>query len=237
MKRIFTITLLALFATLLLTSVTTGKKKKSKQFRGTITYDLSYESDDLTSIEIGKLPTSQTIKMYDGMSKFDINNPGGSITYVSNTETNQFMVLIEAGLRKAAIIADLKEIKAKQDSAFEYTTEIDLSEDTKIIAGYTCNKATVTFTAKEGIEAEERMFNVFYSPKLGSLKSNENGPYAGIDGELLEFYDVSSKVITKMVATEIKKGKVKDLDFFLPSDYKEFAPDQEKELIDYLQGN
>ena len=236
MKRIFTISIIAIMATVLLTSTISRKKKKSKQFRGTITYSLSYESSELTSIELSKQPTSQTIKMYDGMTMFDMVSPQGSITYISNPEIDKFMVLIEAGLRKAAIVAKLSEMEAKQDSLKEFTTEIDLSEDTKVIAGYTCKKATITFTPIEGVEAEERMFNVFYSPQLGSLKSNENGPYEGIDGELLEYYDVNSKIITKMVATEIIKGKVKDLDFFLPSDFKEFTPDQQEELMNYLQG-
>ncbi|MCK5845915.1 MAG: hypothetical protein KAG84_00630 [Bacteroidales bacterium] len=236
MKRIITITVIALLGILMLTSSIAKKKKKSKQFRGTISYDLSYESTKFTSIEMGKFPISQKVKMYDGMSMFDVEGPGGSITYVSNPETDQFMVLIEAGLRKAAIVAKLSEIEAKQDSAREYTTEIDLSSDTKEIAGYICNKATVTFTPIEGVEAEERMFSVFYSPKLGSLKSNEGSPYEGIDGELLEYYDVSSTLITKMIATEVKKGKVSDLDFFLPSDYKVFTPDQKDELMNYLQG-
>ena len=236
MKRIFSISIIAIMATVLLTSVTTRKKKKSNQFRGTITYELTYESKEFTSIELSKYPSSQKVKMYDGMTKFDIVSPGGSITYVSNPEIDKFMILFEAGLRKAAIVTKLSEIEAKQDSLKEFTTEIDFSEDTKEIAGYECKKATVTFTPLEGVEAEERMFSVFYSPKLGSLKSNEDGPYAGIDGQLLEFYEVSSKLITKMVVTEIRKGKVKDLDFFLPSDYKEFTPDQEEEFMDYIQG-
>ncbi|RLD44574.1 MAG: hypothetical protein DRI86_07185 [Bacteroidetes bacterium] len=234
MKRITFIVIIAVISTVILTSVTS--KKKNKQFRGTITYDLSYESDELTSIEISKFPKSQTVMMYDGMSKFDIEKPGGGLTYISNPETDQFMVLIESGLRKAAIITKLSEIEAKQDSAREYTTQIDLSEDKKEIAGYICNKAIVTFTPKPGIITVERMFSVYYCPKLGNLKSNEGGPYEGINGELLEYYNVSSQIITKMVATEIKKGKVSDLDFFLPSDFKEFTPDQEKELMDYLQG-
>lgn len=234
MKRILSITLIAAISLAVLTSAI-SKSKKGKQFRGTITYGLSYESAELTALEISKLPTEQSIKMYDGMTMFDQDAGGGAIlTFVTNPETDQFMILIEAGLKKAAIVTSLKEMNAKQDSAKEFTTTIDLSDDTKIISGFTCNKATVTFTPMEGVEAEERMFSVFYSPKLGGLESNIGGPYEGIDGELLEFYDVNSKIITKMVATTIKKGKVNNLDFFLPDDYKVF--ENEDDLKNYFEG-
>ncbi len=233
MRRILSITIIAALTLAVLTSAI-SKSKKGKQFRGKITYSISYESENFTALEISKMPTEQTIIKYDNMSMFNQTTPQGIITFISNPETDQNMILLEAGLKKAAIITSYAESKAKQDSAREFTTEIDFSEDTKIIAGYTCNKATVTYTPMEGVEAEERMFNVFYSPKLGSLESNIGTSYEGINGELLEFYEVTSEIIIKTVATEIKKGKVKDLDFFLPDDYKVF--DNQEDLVKFFSG-
>jgi hypothetical protein len=96
-----------------------------------------------------------------------------------------------------------------------------------VIAGYACKKAIVTFTPKEGVEEEEKMYSVYYSSELGDTTENTGSDYAGIDGLLLEFYDVDEGLVTKFTATEVVKGKVKDLDFLLPADYKEFTDGEE----------
>jgi GLPGLI family protein len=231
MKRFFSLTMVAVLSVVLLTSLTPKKKKKAaKQFRGIVTYSISYESEALSDVQIAKLPTKTTVKMYDGMSSFDIAMGPVIQSFIINPTTDKYIVMLEFGLKKAALVKKYSEMS--NDSLEQYTTQIDYSSDTKIIAGYTCKKAVVTFTPKEGVEGEERMFSVFYSEDLGSAQDNIDGPYKGIPGLLLESYDVKPGLITKMVATEVKKGKVKDLDFLMPSDYKEFT--DEEELQKYL---
>ncbi len=225
MKRFFSLAMIVVLSFVLLTSLTSKKKKKSKQFRGIVTYSVSYESDQLSDVQIAKMPTTITVKMYDGMSSFDIALGPIIQSFIINPTTDKYIVMIEYGLRKAAMVKKYSEMT--NDSLEKYTTQIDYSSDTKIIAGYTCKKAVVTFTPKEGTEDEERMFSVYYSEELGSAKDNIDGPYKGIPGLLLESYDVKPDLITKMVATEVKKGKVKELDFFMPSDYKEFTDGEE----------
>jgi len=232
MRKIFGMGFIAILAVLVLTSSSPKKKKKSKQFRGTITYSLSYDGEALSDIQKAKLPTTISIKMYDGMSKFDEVMGPATQTTIINPKADKYTVLIEAGMKKAALIMKYSDIN--NDSTLDYTTEIDYSADTKIIAGYTCKKAIVTFTPKEGVEDEERMFSVYYSEELGSVEDNTDGYFKGIPGMLLESYQVSVGLRVKYTATLVKKGKVKDLDFLLPSDFKEFT-DQDA-LMDYLRG-
>ncbi len=232
MRKIFGIGFIAILAVLVLTSSSPKKKKKAKQFRGTVTYSLTYEGDALSDIQKAKLPKSISIKMYDGMSKFDEVMGPATQTTIINPKSNKYIVLIEAGLKKAALVMKYSDINS--DSLLKYTTEIDYSSDTKIIAGYSCKKAIVTFTPKEGVDDEERMYSVFYSEELGSVDDNNDGYFKGIPGMLLESYQVSPGMVVKYLATEVKKGKVKDLDFLMPSDFKEFT-DQD-ELMDYLRG-
>ncbi len=232
MKKFFSLSMVVILSVVLLTSLTSRKKKSSKQFRGTVTYSISYESNTLSDVQLAKLPTTTKVKMYDGMSSFDIVSGPVIQSFIINPTTDKYIIMVEYGLKKAAIVKKYSDMT--NDSLEKYTTQIDYSADTKIIAGYTCKKAVVTFTPKEGVEGEERMFSVFYSDELGSAKDNFDGPYKGIPGLLLESYDVKPELITKMVATEVKKGKVKDLDFLMPSDYKEFTDGEEmqKYLLD-----
>lgn len=231
MKRVLSLSLIAVLSVMLLTSLTPKKKKSAKQFRGIVTYNISYESSEYSDLQLAKFPETTTVKMYDGMSTFDIVQGPVIQSFIINPTSDKYIIMIEVGLKKAAIVKKYSEMT--NDSLEQYTTQIDYSSDTKIIAGYTCKKAVVTFTPKEGVEGEERMFSVFYSDELGSVKDNADGPYKGIPGLLLETYDVKPSLITKMVATEVKKGKVKDLDFLMPSDYKEFTDGEA--MTKYLQ--
>lgn len=232
MRKIFGIGFIAILAVMVLTSSTPKKKKKSKMFRGTITYDISYDGDALTDLQKAKLPKTISVKKYDGMSKFDeVMGPAVQTTII-NPKADKYTILIEVGEKKAAYLAKYSDMH--NDSTVQYTTVIDYSADTKIIAGFSCKKAIVTFTPKEGVDDEERMFTVYYSEDLGGVEENEDGFYKGIPGLLLESYQVSPGMAIKYTATLVKKGKVKDLDFLLPSDYKEFT--EQEALMNYLMG-
>ncbi len=232
MKRNLILVSVAVLSFVLLSSLAPRKRKKSKQFRGTVTYDISYESSKMSDVQLAKLPTSMKVKMYDGMSMFDMVMGPVVYTYITRPKADKFTILIELGDKKAAMVKKYSETNS--DSLRKYTTQIDLSKDTKVIAGYTCNKAVVTFIPKKGVEDEEHTYSIYYSPELGNKEDNIDGPYAGINGLLMESYDVKPGLITKMVATEVKKGKVKDLDFLMPSDYKEFS--NLEDMQKYLMG-
>jgi hypothetical protein len=224
MKKMISVATLLIVA-FALVSMVAPKKKKSHYFRGTVTYQMTYTSETLTDLQKAKLPTSLTVKMYDGMSMYDMAQDGGVLTYLTNPSIDTMFVMIEYGLKKAAIGVPLS--KVNNDSAEAYTTSIEYSEDTKMIAGYLCKKANVTFTPKLGIVAEEVILPVFYSPELSDSSENSESLYAGINGFLLESYEVSPEVITKMTVSEVIKGKLSDLDFLLPSDYKVFKSSEE----------
>lgn len=232
MKRIISLGLIAIFAVVVLSSLTPKKKKKSKQFRGTITYAISYDSDELSEVQKTRLPKTLKVKMYDGMSMFDeVMGPVVQTTLIK-PDADKYIVMVEYGMKKAAITKKYSEMT--NDSLESFTTQIDFSSDTKIIAGYTCKKAVVTFTPKDSVDAEEQMYSVYYTSELGSLKDNKDSEYEGIDGMLMEFYQVTPKMIVKMEVTEVIKGKIKELEFYMPDDYKEFT--DAEELQKYLIG-
>jgi GLPGLI family protein len=154
------------------------------------------------------------------------------ITQIDRPDDKVKIMLFEMMDKKAGMT--IKDTIPENDSTENYDISIDYSGDTKVIAGYTCKKAVVTFTPREGVDAEEVTVAVFYSDELDDGSSNAENDYKGIPGLLLEFYQVTPKITTKYVATEVKKGGVKELDFFFPSDYKEFK--SEEELIKYFQG-
>ncbi len=228
MKRILSLVLIITFGIVVLTS-STPKKKKVKMFKGTVSYTISYEGEAFTPLQISKMPKKLDVKMYGKMTSITIADGPAVITKINRPDDSVEIVLIDVGLKKAGITT--KDTTSEEE---KFTTTIDYSDDTKIIAGYKCKKAVVTFTPKDSVDAEEQTLAVFYSPEFDGTEINADGPYDGITGLLLEFYQVDEGLITKFVATDIKKGGVKELDFFFQSDYKEFKSGEE--LMKYLQG-
>jgi len=228
MKKILSLVLIITFGIVVLTS-STPKKKKVKMFKGTISYTLSYDGETFTPLQISKMPKKLDVKMYGKMTSITMTDGPAVVTKINRPDDSVEIVLIDLGLKKAGLTR-----KDTTKNKEKFTTTIDYSDDTKIIAGYKCKKAVVTFTPKDSVDAEEQTLAVFYSPDFSGVEMNADGPYEGITGLLLEFYQVDEGLITKFVATDVKKGGVKELDFFFQSDYKEFKSGEE--LMKYLQG-
>jgi len=231
MKKIISLSLVLMMGLLVFTSAT-PKKKKKKIFKGKITYSISYEGDGMTPVQKSRAPKSLEVKVFGTMSSVEIVNGPVIITMIERPDENVKITMIELMDKKAGI-TEIDTINT--DSLQLYTTEIEYSDDTKEIAGYVCKKAVVTFTPKEGVEDEEHTLIVYYCPELGGAELNVDGPYKGIPGRLLEYYQVSPGIIAKFSATEIKKGGVKELvDFYFNADFKEFKT--QEELSEYIQG-
>jgi GLPGLI family protein len=232
MKKTLSIVFIAFLSVAVLSSFAPKKKKKAKSFKGSITYSLSYESSELSQVQLAKMPKSVSVKVMGKMSRVQTVSGPMVITQIDRPDDKVKIMLFEMMDKKAGMT--IKDTIPENDSTENYDISIDYSGDTKVIAGYTCKKAVVTFTPREGVDAEEVTVAVFYSDELDDGSSNAENDYKGIPGLLLEFYQVTPKITTKYVATEVKKGGVKELDFFFPSDYKEFK--SEEELIKYFQG-
>ncbi len=232
MKRVLSLSLVVILGLVMFTSATPKKKKKKKAFKGKITYAITYEGDALTPMQKSQLPTTITMKVLGTMTHTEIINGPAIITMIERPEEHVKITMVEFMDKKAGIT----EIDtATVDTTSQFTTEIEYTEDTKDIADYTCKKAVVTFTPKEGVEAEEQTLAIYYCPELGGAELNTDGPYKGVPGRILEFYQVTPGMISKMVATEIKKGGVNELvDFYFNADFKEFKT--KEELMEYIQG-
>jgi len=233
MKRILSLTLIVMIGFIVFTSATPKKKKKKKAFKGRITYVISYEGDALTPMQKSQLPTTLTVKVLGTMSHTEIVNGPAIITMIERPDEHVEITMVEFMDKKAGVTTYDSTVV---DTTFLYNTEIEYSDDTKEIAGYTCKKAVVTFTLKkQEDDSEDQTLVVYYCPELGGAELNVASEYEGIPGRLLEFYKVTPGLISKVVASEIKKGGVNELvDFYFNADFKEF--NTQEELMEYIQG-
>ncbi|MCB0848610.1 MAG: GLPGLI family protein, partial [Bacteroidetes bacterium] len=96
--------------------------------------------------------------------------------------------------------------------------KVEITSDTKDIAGFKCTKAIVK--SDEGTNVE-----IWFTKDIAVNNAFKEG-YDGIDGLMME-YSVPQKMFTmKMTCTEVKPGTVDDKIFEIPSDYKLMTKDE-----------
>ena len=231
MKKLVGLAVVLMLGLIVFTS-STPKKKKTKKFKGKITYAITYDGDGMTPVQKSKAPKTLTEKVFGTMSSVEIVEGPQIITIIERPDDHVKIFMIELMDKKAGIS---KYDSTIVDTNARYTTDIEYSDDTKEIAGYVCKKAVVTFTPKDGVDDEEQTLVVYYCPELGGAELNKSGPYKGIPGRLLEYYQVAPGIIAKFSAIEVIKGGVSELvDFYFNSDFKEFKTMEE--LGEYFQG-
>jgi hypothetical protein len=230
MKNIF----LFVAAAVIMSSCSMIKGKGPKEFKGIVKYELQYEGEDLTPAQIAQMPKNVEVAIHGNMQKSTIVFPMYNITNITNPDEDMFVQLIDAGdFGKYAVQKKLSEIYT--DSVNEmvkdgWTTDIQITDQSKEIAGEVARKAVVTMT-KEG--EEDKMFDIYFSENLGSAELNKNSIYEGINGLLLEYRQLTGPIVTIYKAVEISKGGVKELDFLIPVDFEVVT---EEELMEKLGG-
>ena len=102
---------------------------------------------------------------------------------------------------------------------------VELSDTTKVIAGFSCKKAVITVN-NDGVKST---YEVYYSNELGSKMANFDNPlYKDIDGVLLEFLLKNRDINMKFSATSVEKKSLPAKDFEIPSDYTLTTQDELK---------
>jgi len=215
------ITILTLVLTMML-GFSANAKKKPAGFAGTITYKVKYEGRELSSDEEAQMPNQQ-ISYFTADKKMDkIITPMGYYKTVMDYTTNKATVIIDMMGQSMYGTFDKDEFKKEGEEDPEIT--INKLEATKTIAGYKCKKAEI-ITKKDSKEVKTI---IYYTEELKPFHQEED--YKDINGTILETEieigegDDALTMIT--TATEVKKGKVKPVEFLQPSGATELTKEQ-----------
>lgn len=207
-------------------------QKKAKPFNGTITYGISYPDSKLDPAALSAQPTETKVIVVGNKSKSEMVIQGMVyITSITNGDTRSSTTLIDAGGQKIYYKLTEEEIKAQSDEEGEPVTAF--LEETKEIAGYTCNKATVTTKDSYG---DSQTITVFYSPALGGKELNFDGSFRDIPGLPLYYEIKQGEQLIVFEAKEIKKGKFKETEFLIPDDFRELTAEEKQQLMDAMKG-
>jgi GLPGLI family protein len=199
------ITLLA-FALLATVSMFAQTKVKEGTAKYKIDYDLDAEGQEMKAM----LPSEMT--MYFKGDKYAAETTGGMFDQkaVTNMKNQETIMLMDMMGNKVAVKISKDDIEKEKNKGKK--PKVEITSDTKDIAGFKCTKAIATLD--DGTKME-----IWFTKDIMVNNAFKEG-YDGIDGMMME-YSVPQKMFTmKMTCTEVKQGNVDDKVFEIPSDYK-----------------
>jgi GLPGLI family protein len=186
-----------------------------KTFEGVITYKISYPDSKFTESQLAMFPKLMTVSVKGTKSKTEMSTGMGNQTEITDYAEKTKISLLDLMGQKYAIKQTAEEIKKEMEK--EPAAKVELTNETKSIAGYTCKKALVT--AEE--DGEKTVFEVWFTNDLGTKDVNFDNPlYKEIDGVLMEFVMKTPQFSMKFTVSSVEKKTVPDKDFEIPADYK-----------------
>lgn len=224
-KATLSVVLILVFAAL--SSVNTFAQKK---FRGVINYTISY-GGTIDAATAAQQPKAMTFYVYDNLTKMNISLGPVNIDVITNGDNKSTTTLLDIMGEKKYYKMTKEEIDGKLAEGTKPT--VNYLEETKTIAGYVCKKAEYV----EDNDGEKTTTIVYYSEELGNTDMNFGGQFHYLKGLPMEYVVTTTDgIITTFAATEVKKGKVKDTDFLIPSDYAELTADEKKQMLEQFEG-
>lgn len=219
------------------------------KFRGTVVYTVTSTGE--TSFEIPDQIKTAEIKVFDSKAFtasqiFFGGNPfasniliDGRKQYVCMDLSQLFMYFsandVELDYKGSSKILVTDEItQAQIDSLTIPVTEgyyIEYKDgETKTIAGKTAKKAIIHAFNEDG---EDHPTTFWYCEEMGP---EVNSIFNGLKGMALEYsMDLSEGRQITLTATEIKEGKVKEVDLLLPDGYESITNEQFTALFKQIQ--
>ncbi|TSA23966.1 MAG: DUF4412 domain-containing protein [Bacteroidetes bacterium] len=185
-----------------------------KPFEGVITYKITYPGNKFSESQMAMFPKVMTITIKGERAKSEILTPMGAQVEITNYTEKSKVGLINMMGQKYAIQESNEEIMEDLKSA--PVAQVQITGETKTIAGFTCKKAVVTVEEN----GSPSTYEVWFNEDFGAPDPNFDNPlYKDIPGVLLEFSMVTPQFMMVFSAISIEKKGISNKEFEIPSDY------------------
>ena len=187
----------------------------SKISEGKIVYNLSYPQFEDDNIFTSMFPSEMTFKFKDNNTRNELKTKMAifSTSLLANNKDKKVTHLVKIANKYSGLEMDSMEIMEEYGRKPEGMV-ITPTEQTKVIAGYTCNHALVSFES----DTSEN-FDIYYTNDIELKDPNWCTPFHEIKGVLMEAKVNKFNIDMHMVATEVVAEKYPNEDFQITNDY------------------
>ncbi len=188
-------------------------KNDDRISEGVITYDA--ELVDSSSPMADMAPSKMTVKFKNNKTVVQMSAGMGllMLAFVSDPESKTFTQMLKlTGSPWKVVIQNEEELKKENEL---FNLEVIPTNQTKMIAGYTCKKARVHYKGGDSPD-----FDIYYTNELNITNSNFANPYFKLDGVLMEYRIKKAGLEMQFVASSVTKEEVDEATFAIPLEHK-----------------
>jgi len=196
------------------------------KFEGVITYTITFPNSSLPAEQLAMFPKNSTLSVKGTSTRTESASAMGNMIAITNYDKKFTVTLLDMMGKKLAIRKTLDEINRDLDK--DPKPAIQVTDETKDIAGYKCRKAIIT-VEKNG---KKISFDIWYTNELGGRETNFGNPlYQDIDGMLMEFTFQERTLTMKYSVSKVEKKEIPDSMFEIPADYKLTTTEELKSMF------
>ncbi len=181
---------------------------------GVIEFEISYPNPPEDKYVERMLPSTMNFKFKEGLTKSEVSISMGMIKmfYISDARKKEMTELVKFMPNKYSYTMDQNGVQNEISKLPNH--RVELVEGTKIIAGYTCKKATVYIDGEN-----PRSFDVYYTNEIDIPDANWYNPYKEIEGVLLEYEIERFNVLMHLTASKVEPANFEEGEFTSPEEY------------------
>jgi len=218
-----------LFLFLLLAS---AKGFAQKPLKGRIIYNISYPGSTVDLAELQELPDRAVVLTKKNQVRTELSGQRAGLFQIkiSDGNTREVSTMLEIMREKYVIKKDYQEIQNALRNMPQ--PELEFTNESKEILGYSCRKVIARVTDLFGVEHESV---IYYTPEISGAPFNFDSPYHEIPGLMLEYELRVGQLNIRYEAESVRSRLfVRGRNFYVTRDYQVTTFD---ELRQRLQGN
>jgi len=180
---------------------------------GKVVYTITYPEMDMDEKTMAMMPTESVVFFKGVMSRTDLDvGMGITSSTILNAKTGALISLTDMMGTKSAVKSTTDEIIKSNANPKKPQPVVKLSDETKVVMGYTCKKALVN-------TSDKNEYVSYYTDKISSAAA-ATMEWKEIKGFPLEYYMNLNWLKMKFTATKISEELVPETAFTIPADYK-----------------
>lgn len=188
--------------------------------QGRIVYEVEMSSDDPQMAMAAQMMNGSTLEiLFDGENSQTKMDMGAMMSMTTTVNESDVLILMGGMMGQKAVKSTKEELLESNPSSDDVTVE--LVDETKEIAGYTCKKAILT-------DAEDNEIEYWYTEEFTFPMNGQSNANGKIPGVALSFSIDKSGMIMGYTATSIEDELADDVKFDveIPEGYEEMTMEQ-----------
>ena len=174
---------------------------------------IAYKITSISDKNIASKPLEFILFIKKDMSRVEMESSNGKTVMISDNLANSGYMLMDNSGNKMAMKMDRNTMMKQNGIAQE--PKVQITRESKVIAGYTCYKAIITSQTKDG----EKIYDVWFTNDIKGNYSFDT-KIKGLNGLMMEFESVNEGTTYKMLATKVEPiDNLSDDLFKVPSEY------------------